>query len=402
MCEMDEVDILIIGGGLTGMALMCALAPLGYRVRLAETRRMTQNKVDILETRSIALSPASIQILKQFDAWPTLRETASLIKTIHISEQGRFGQARLHADIDKPLGAVVEMHVLDNALKAHLNAADIWVPARVTALDAITGVASLQTETEEKTVRAQWVVAADGSHSSVRTLCGADASIKKYAEYALAANITLSRAHGNIAYERFTSDGPLALLPLNGPHMALVWTLNPEQAELLKIMDVADFLNALQCAFGYRVGRFLAVGPRQTYPLQQIMMPKQVHKKVVFVGNAAHTLHPVAGQGLNLGLRDVAMLAECAAKHGLTDEAFMQYQTLRKSDQAIMSTATDGLVSLFKNRLPGVGLLRQMGLLALDNSAFLKNMVLRHAKGFGGVVPDLVCGVPLDLKKKAF
>ena len=400
--NIEEIDILIVGGGLMGMALMLALAPLGYRVRLAEAREITHQTPDILETRSIALSPASIQILKQLDVWPALTKTASPIETIHISEQGRFGQARLDAnDGHQPLGAVVEMHVLNHALKTRLNGDDMWVPARVTAVDATTGITSLQTDSGEKTVRARWVIAADGADSSVRKLCQAEAKIKTYSEHAIATNITLSRAHQQIAYERFTPDGPLALLPLNGPHMALVWTQAPQEAESLKTMSETDFLNALQHAFGYRAGRFLAAGPRQTYPLQQVMMSKQVHmNKIIFIGNAAHTLHPVAGQGLNLGLRDVAMLAECAAKYDLTDKALMYYQTLRKSDQKIITIATDGLLSLFKSRLPGASLARRMGLLALDNSVFLKNIILRHAKGVGGVVPDLVCGVPLDLKQK--
>jgi 2-octaprenyl-6-methoxyphenol hydroxylase len=401
MNKIEKIDILIVGGGLTGMALMLALAPLGYRVRLAEAREMQTEAPDILETRSIALSPASIQILKQLDVWPRLNKTASPIKAIHISEQGRFGQARLDvddtSDIDQSLGAVAEMHVLNQALKACLNPNDIWVPARVIALDAAKGLTRIQTDSGEKTVQARWVIAADGAHSTVRKLCQATAKVKTYAEHAIAANITLSRAHHQIAYERFTPDGPLALLPLTGPHMALVWTQSPQHAEALTAMPEKKFLNALQHAFGYRTGRFLAVGSRQTYPLQQVMMPKQVcSNKIIFIGNAAHTLHPVAGQGLNLGLRDVAMLAECAAKYDLTDEALIYYQKLRKSDQAVITTATDALVSLFKSRFPGIGFARRMGLLALDNSAFLKNVILRHAKGLGGVVPDLVCGVPLS------
>ncbi len=396
----DEVDILIIGGGLMGMALMHALSPFGYRVRLAEARVM-ENKAhptpDILETRSIALSPASLRILQQLKRWPALLDAAASIQTIHISEQGRFGQAQLHGDADEPLGAVVEMHVLGNALKADLNQADLLTPARLIALDPKTGVARFKTERGEETVRARWVIAADGAHSSVRALCQVRADYKTYKEHAIATNIALSRAHKNIAYERFTPHGPLALLPLKGLHMALVWTVEPKQAELLKTMKQADFLKALQRTFGYRTGRFLAVGRRETYPLQQVIMPEQVHHQVIFVGNAAHTLHPVAGQGFNLGLRDVAMLAECVARYDLTDKALAQYQTLRKTDQKIITTATDGLISLFKSKFLGVSVARRTGLLALDNSAFLKNLVLRHAKGFGGVVPQLVCGMPLDL-----
>jgi len=393
----EEVDVLIIGGGLIGMALMLALKPLGYRVRMVEARARSEDNPEMLDTRSIALSPASMRILEQLHVWPDLKTRAAAIDMVHVSEQGRFGQARLNraSGDDEPLGAVVEMHVLDAAIHAHLNSDDVFVPARLTALNAATGEATLETEVGEKKLQARWVIAADGANSSTRKLCNAEAEYKTYPEHAIAANIKLSRPHEHVAFERFTSNGPLALLPLPGPYMALVWTRPPLEAARLKALDDADFLSALQRAFGYRLGRFIAVGKRMTYPLRQVMMPRQVLDRVIFVGNAAHTLHPVAGQGFNLGLRDVAMLAQCAAEHGLSVKALTRYQIARASDQETMMTSTDALVSLFKNPLPGVGLARRLGLVALDNSNILKNMLLRHAKGFGGVVPDLVCGIPL-------
>lgn len=395
----EEVDVLIIGGGLIGMALMLALKPLGYRVRMVEARPRIEENPGMLDTRSMALSPASMRILEQLNIWSELKTRAAAIDMIHVSEQGRFGQARLNRalDDDEPLGAVVEMHVLNAALHAHLNVDDVLVPARLVALDAATGMATLETSAGERKLQARWVIAADGAKSSVRTLCHAEAEYKTYPEHAIAANIKLSRPHGHVAYERFTSSGPLALLPLPGPYMALVWTRLPEEAARLKALDDAAFLRALQRAFGYRLGRFIAVGQRMTYPLRQVMMHRQVLDRVVFVGNAAHTLHPVAGQGFNLGLRDVAMLAQCAAEHGLNVKALTRYQIARASDQDMITTLTDVLVSLFKNPMPGVGLARRLGLVALDNSQLLKNMLLRHAKGFGGVVPDLVCGIPLKL-----
>ncbi len=398
--KITKVDILIVGGGLIGMALMHALVPLGVKVHLVESRSQKQTMFpDILETRSIALSPASIRILKQLGVWSFLASSAEEIHTIHISEKSKLGQARLNRTSEsEPLGAVAEMHRLEEVLQAQLSSEAISFATRVTELDAKQGLVTLETAHGKQLVQAKWICSADGADSSIRKLIGAEARSKTYPEHAIATNIALSRAHHNVAYERFTSDGPLALLPLSGPHMALVWTLKPSDAERLKNMDESAFLSALQQAFGYRAGRFNAVGPRMTYPLRQVMMPEQVHGRVVFLGNAAHTLHPVAGQGFNLGLRDVAMLAECAAKRGLTEEALNQYKALRQSDQKVITTATDGLVFLFKSKLPGLGLARRMGLVALDNSAVLKNLVLRHARGFGGVVPDLVCGIPLDVR----
>lgn len=393
----EDVDVLIIGGGLIGMALMLALKPLGYRVCMAEAHVRAEENPGMLDTRSIALSPASMRILEQLHVWSDLKKRAASINMIHVSEQGRFGQARLNktSEHDEPLGAVVEMHELHAALHAHVNSEHILMPARLIALDAATGEATLETPEGEKRLQARWVIAADGANSSVRKLCHAEAEYKTYPEHALAANIKLARPHGQVAYERFTSSGPLALLPLPGPYMALVWTRSADEAARLKSLDEANFLLELQRAFGYRVGRFTAVGQRMTYPLRQVMMHRQVHDRAVFLGNAAHTLHPVAGQGFNLGLRDVAMLAQCAAEYGLSVKALTRYQIARVSDQEMIMTSTDALVALFKNPLPGVGLARRLGLVVLDNSEILKNMLLRHAKGFGGVVPDLVCGIPL-------
>lgn len=394
----EKVDVLIVGGGLIGMALMRALVPLGFDVRLAEAHAIQPTTPTLLDTRSIALSPASLQILKQLGVWSELQEQAAWIRQIHVSEQGHLGQARLDsADMEEPLGAVVEMHVLGAALHQSLDQQAISSPARLVDLNAETGEATLETATGQQDMQAKWVIAADGANSSVRKLCGVPVDEKLYPEHALAANIALARPHNNIAYERFTAHGPLALLPLPKSHMALVWTCPKEQALRLQEMGEADFLTALQRAFGYRAGRFTAVGQRQVYPLKQVMMPEQVHHRVIFVGNAAHTLHPVAGQGFNLGLRDVAMLAQCAATYGLTDAASAAYQAARRSDQRTITRATDHVVSLFKSRLPGVGLARRLGLVALDQSELLKRMLLRQAKGFGGVVPDLVCGIPLEV-----
>ncbi len=397
MHDIRDVDILIVGGGLTGMALTCALAPLGYKVCLAEAKHMTMNRPDKLETRSIALSPASIQILKQLGVWDRLQDATAFIEQIHISEKGKFGQARLQ---DSPLGAVVEMHVLYDALKDALPKSVILAPAKLSALNATKGIARFKTDAGERSFRARWVVAADGAHSKARLLCGAKATHKVYEEYALATNIALSRAHHQVAYERFTKDGPLALLPLCGDYMALVWTLKRSAAKALEQLSAPAFLAALQGAFGYRAGRMLGVGPRALYPLEEVLMPKQVQGRVVFIGNAAHTLHPVAGQGFNLGLRDVAMLAECAATEDLTEATLTHYERLRQSDQKVIAKATDGLVHLFKSEWPGVGFARRLGLVALDNSTAFQEVILRHAKGFGGVVSSLVCGVPLVPNQK--
>ena len=155
-------------------------------------------------------------------------------------------------------------------------------------------------------------------------------------------------------------------------------------------------MKELQNEFGYRLGRFSKAGKRFTYPLKQVLMPRPIKWPIVFIGNAAHTLHPVAGQGFNLGLRDVATLAQCIAKEGLKPSMLDSYIHLRQHDQYMITQLTDGLISLFTSRIPGMSLVRSIGLVALDNSALLKNTLARYTQGFGGVIPDLVCEIALD------
>ena len=394
MAEQD-VDVLIVGGGIIGAALMRALEPLGYRVLLVEDRPIRGGHVSDFDGRSLALSPASIEILTRISVWPLVHAQATYIEGIHISEQGGFGQARLRGDKEHPLGAVVEMEVLRRSLESLLNPKQRLAPAKLTALDAARGQATIATAAGELILNARLVVGADGADSLLRQWCHLGAQRKDYQQQAIVSNIGLMRSHQQWAYERFTPSGPLALLPMTGSRASLVWVREPAEAARLMSLSDEAFLSALQRAFGYRLGRFVKAGQRVAYPLRQVIMPEQVVGSVVFMGNAAHTLHPVAGQGFNLGLRDVATLVQCIAHTGLGPDTLHTYQHLRRADQAIITQFTDGLITLFSSRWPGVAFARQLGLLAMDNSGALKNIISRYAGGFGGVVPDLVCGIPL-------
>ena len=390
-----EVDILIVGGGLTGAALMLALSDAGFSTLLAETKPFSEPVHAHFDARSLAISPASVSILQMLKVWPLLQDSAAIIKTIHVSEQQRFGSARLSGDQKNPLGYVVEMHHINSALYQLLDQKRVMAPARLTAVNATDGTATITDATGDITVKARLIVAADGANSSVRALCGLDTQIKDYAQHAIVANIGLARSHQQSAYERFTSAGPLALLPLTGQRSSLVWAMPRKEAVRLMAMPEVEFLNQLQRAFGYRLGRFTRAGERVVYPLQQVLMPEQVTGKVVFVGNAAHTLHPVAGQGFNLGLRDVAMLAQCIVQEGLEADMLKTYQQSRRHDQASIARLTDGLVEVFTCHLPGMALARSAGLIAVDNMPLLKNLLARYARGYAGVTPDLVCGIKL-------
>ena len=393
-----DIDILIVGGGLTGAALMLALADAGFSSLLVETKPFSNHAHAHFDARSLAISPASMRILDMLNVWPLLQNATTAIDTIHVSEQNQFGSARLHRDAQYPLGYVLEMHHINRALYQLLNQNHIIAPAQLTAVNAQTGTATITTPTGEITVHARLIVAADGTQSSVRTLCGLKTHIKDYAQQAIVANIGLARTHQNRAYERFTSTGPLALLPLTDQRVSLVWAMSPLDAERLTLLPDGEFLTHLQRAFGYRLGRFIRTGHRVVYPLKQVLMPEQVTGKVVFVGNAAHTLHPVAGQGFNLGLRDVAMLAQCIVHEGLGPDMLHTYQQSRHHDQTAITWFTNGLVELFTSRLPGIALARSVGLIAVDNMPVLKKLLARYARGYAGITPDLVCGMSLRLK----
>lgn len=395
MAEQD-VDILIIGGGLTGASLMIALRELGFSCLLIERKSFEDKISPDFDARSLALAPASVSILSMLGVWPLLQEHATPIQRIHVSDQHRFGSSRLHAEPHKPLGYVVEMQYINRALHQLLEPKQILAPATLTHLDMTQQEARFQTVTGEHRVRAKLIVAADGAESTVRSLCQMSATIKKYQQQAIVANIGLAKKHDYQAFERFTQDGPIALLPMPGDKMSLVWAMSPQQAQELLAVDDKAFLTQLQQAFGYRLGRFIKVGARSSFPLQQLLMHQQIKWPVVFVGNAAHTLHPVAGQGFNLGLRDVATLAQCIAQQGLNKAMLDTYFKLRQSDQRLIINFTNGLINLFTSRLPGIGLARDLGLILLDNSAFLKNCLSRYAQGYSGIIPDLVCQIALD------
>jgi 2-octaprenyl-6-methoxyphenol hydroxylase len=392
----EQIDILIIGGGLTGATLMLALAGRGFSLRLVDTNALCDRVNPDFDARTLALSPASIRILNQLDLWPLLAPDATPIETIHVSEQGRFGVTHLQRDALEPLGYVVEMQHINRGLMRLLDQDAILAPAELIALDRSSGVATIKQGEQEQRLRPKLIVAADGSWSTVRRLADLKVNMKLFNQQAIVTNIGLTRSHNNGAFERFTSSGPLAMLPMTDHRASLVWALRPKEANRLMALEEMAFLKELQRAFGYRLGRLERVGKRVTYPLQQMIMPKQILWPLVFVGNAAHTLHPVAGQGFNLGLRDVATLAQCLIHHGINPEMLERYQSMRHYDQSAIIHGTTGLVSLFTHPLPGLGFLRSLGLTAIDNMPSFKKCLSRHASGFAGTVPDLACGIELE------
>ncbi len=391
----ELVDVLIVGGGLTGLTLDLALRSLGYKTFLIERQMPVLKTEPDFDARNLALSPASMNILKMLGIWSSLESKTTPIKMIHTSLKGAFGATRLTSENHLPLGWVVEIHELYRALCSSIHGPSLYEPSQLLSFDCATATARIQSKSGEKTIQGRVVVAADGVDSSMRKFCGLSSDEMNYQEQALVTNIGLLRSHSNIAYERFTESGPLALLPLPEKRMAVIWAL--PVLELQRLIKTSDevFLAELQRTFGYRVGRMLSVGKRMTYALRQVTMPQKVMGSVVFIGNAAHTLHPVAGQGFNLGLRDVAALVQCIQEFGLNQEMLLHYQKAREPDQALVAEYTHRLVSLFSKSSHNFKTLKGLGLLALDQSPLLKKNLIHYASGYGSNPPNWACGMNL-------
>ena len=403
----EAYDILIAGGGLVGSALAVALSQTRWRVGVLEARPFEPGGEPGYDDRVSALSYTSRRILSGLGLWSTLAADACPIRHIHISDRGRFGFARLdHREEGvEALGYVLANRRLGQVLQQAVAARpglDVIAPARLRALAVEGEHVSVTVDTGGETVglRARLLVGADGTASTVRDHVGIQTRQSDYGQSALIANVTPERDHGNRAYERFTASGPLALLPMCDRRCALVWSHRREDLAATERLDDAAFLRALQAAFGYRLGRFLRVGRRSSYPLSLVRARRDWRERVALVGNAAHTLHPVAGQGLNLALRDVAVLAELVAATPAGGDPgrpalLRAYEQWRARDLRDVVRYTHGLVSLFGSERAPLAFARDAGLLAMDTLAPIRHAVARQGMGLRARLPRLGRGLSL-------
>jgi 2-octaprenyl-6-methoxyphenol hydroxylase len=374
----ESVDILIAGGGPVGAALALALQDSGHSVVLTEARSAEPagaSSTKPADARAIALSYASRLILERLHAWSGLSVTP--IETIHISQQSGFGRTVIRAaDCELPaLGYVANYDDLQRSLLAAPCSAKRLFGARLTAFDGTTAL--VRTQDAELAFAPRLTVFADGAR--VADGQPAPAYSKDYRQTAVVAWVKTEQAHRGRAWERFTPEGPLALLP-HGAGYALVWTASPERAAQLCALAAPAFLAALHAAFGDRVGAFLEAGERSGFPLALRYRRDETRPRSLAVGNAAQTLHPVAGQGFNLGLRDaweLARLARDAADPG-SDSFCARYRRARALDRRGGIQFTDSLVGLFSNSDPLLKLGRGAGLLALDLLPFARRFVARR------------------------
>jgi len=425
-----EVDVAIVGGGLVGASLAAALAPTGLRLALIEGAAADDARQPSFDDRTTALGNGTRRIFEALGLWSEIAPQTAAIRRIHVSDAGRFGFARLEAaelGLDA-FGFVATNRTLGAALRARLASIPglhLRMPARCTAAQLHTDHVELHTDGDAAPIRARLAIAADGAKSSLRAAAGLEAATEDYGQVAVVAHAAATRPADGTAYERFTPQGPFAVLPLaggagdgrdhGGSAYGVVWTVASADADRVLAMSDSEYLAALQQAFGWRAGRFTRVGARQAYPLRLVRAARVTAPRVVLVGNAAQGLHPVAGQGFNLGLRDAATLAELLAdamsastRAASADAAsgfdagapalLEAYAAGRARDRDGITRFTDGLVKVFGDSRPGVPLARDIGLLLFDLSPSAKQAMSRLSWGFAARTPRLARGLALTVR----
>ncbi|AEF99219.1 2-octaprenyl-6-methoxyphenyl hydroxylase [Methylomonas methanica] len=394
-------DLIIVGAGLAGNCLALALKNSGLSVAVVEAASRRQLRDSPAGDRALALAAGTVRLLEALEAWEGVADKATAIKNIHISDRGHFGKTRLSAaeqDVDA-LGYVIAARDIEEHLASLVEktAVTCLYETRVAGVmsgnDAVN--VSLKQHNQSLNLTAQLLVGADGGQSTVRKLLDIPQQITEYGQTALVTTVQAGLPHLHTAYERFTAQGPLALLPVAGRQLSVVWTRETEQAEALMASGEAEFMAELQACFGYRLGELKLVAPRRAFPLSLIRAESMVSGRAVIVGNAVHQLHPVAGQGFNLGIRDVAELAERILRQHQNQgdignaELLIAYARQRVADHSKTIGFTNNVVRIFSNDWLPVAALRNTGLAFLDHLPFAKKLLAKHAMGLAKPLPKL-------------
>ncbi|WP_286235333.1 2-octaprenyl-6-methoxyphenyl hydroxylase [Thalassotalea sediminis] len=404
----QKFDVVIAGGGLSGCLSALALSALKtssgkpLSIAIIEASDVSPNKANLSETphfdsRVLALSHGSANYLSQLNVWPKIAAQAAAIETIHISDRGHYGKARIYANehhVDA-LGYVIEMATLGDALvQALANKTNIcWFSSTsVKAINWHPTEVSI-TLANEHELSASLLLACDGGQSICRKFAEIDANVKQYNQSAVIANVRFSKPHQHVAYERFTEHGPIAMLPLveqatDSHKCSLVWTTTPDNAQNLQKLSEQDFAQQLNDAFGYWLGNVEYVGQRVSYPLSLVKAQEQVFHRMILVGNASHTIHPIAGQGFNLGLRDVSELAEMIKLQLMQEDDIANFSQLtryakqRSYDHQQVINLTDSLVTFFSNTHAPLVVGRNIGVKVLNYCQSLKNIFVNKTMGY--------------------
>ncbi|MFH7767434.1 2-octaprenyl-6-methoxyphenyl hydroxylase [Acinetobacter sp. BSP-28] len=398
-----QQEVIIVGGGMVGLSLALMLAKANIGVKLLEAIKYPNYDDAHLapyhssfDARNSALSRRSVQIYQELGLWNALQEHATPILEVHITEQGSFGKARLKAEQEKveSFGQVIENAWLGRVLLTEVRKQpliELIDGVQVTSLSQDADLAYIEAQRGEETLSLQskLVIAADGRDSFCRKALGIGASEHDYDQVAIVTTVQTSKPHNHVGFERFSPLGPLALLPLPGEYRrSVVWPVQKgTEGEWLGDENDQHFLDALQQTYGDRAGKFQKTAKRFSFPLSQVLAEKQAVGRVVLMGNAAHTIHPVAGQGFNLCMRDAYVLVrylteQVAQQADLGDAAMLQdYEKSRLTDQQRVIKFCDSVVRGFSNSNPVLKFLRNTGLVAFDTIPGIKPLVANYAMG---------------------
>ncbi|MGN0862637.1 MAG: 2-octaprenyl-6-methoxyphenyl hydroxylase [Stenotrophomonas koreensis] len=392
-------DVVIVGGGLVGASLAIALQRIGVDCALVEATAAGAPPA-VFDQRNLSFAAATVNALTALGVMARLRSATGPIRRIHVSRAGDFGRVTLDAaDYDRPwFGQVVVARDFGLALEARLAelpALARYRPARFVRLGAVVDgrrPVVIAGDNGEQTLNARLVVGCDGTASSVRQAVGIGTLEQDYLQTLFVARARAERGPDGTAWERFTDSGPTALLPRGDRHYGLIHTVPRAEAAAVAALDDAAFLARAQAAIGWRAGRLLEVGPRSAYPLARVLARELVAERVVLMGNAAQTIHPIGAQGFNLGLRDALTLAELI-EHDRNDPGSARqlaaYVARRGPDREQTLAFSDGLARFTGNERPAARGLRSLGLLAASASGSLKATLVGGAMGFRGEVPAL-------------
>jgi len=391
-------DIAIIGGGLVGLCAALVLQHPGRRVSIIEAGNLEQSRADGLNARSIALAASSVQVFRALGIWSQIEAQAAPIRHIHVSSLGRWGVTRLRAEDYRPdaLGYVIENQALGRCLLDAIKDQDNIKLEQNAEFESIGQGAEVtigyRKNKRKQVLKARLALIADGAHSPARSALGIGHESHDYGQAAVICNVEFGKPKMDTAYERFTPQGPLAMLPLGGKRYACVWTLALDRASVVCNHDDTEFSAVLQDRFGFRLGLIERVGERFSIPIQRTRAEALNAGRCLLIGNAANALHPVAGQSFNLSLRDIACLHELLYDRPLADldnelsQLVTDYGMLRADEHRRIIRYGDGLVTMFSNELPLLDVVRAAGLGLLDLVPPLKTQAALTGMGmtFGG------------------
>lgn len=405
------MHVAIVGGGMSGATLALALNHLTagqMKISLVEATSIDAQSHPGFDARAIALAEGTVRSLKRLNLWDYFRPKATPIKQITVTDQHHFGRTDMSASDyhTAALGYVVELHQVGQSLWQAIKqtpAIDVYCPYEVSSYQKLNNCLTLQLSPRDASqapqalasvnlatteLTADLVIAADGGHSALAKLANIPREISDYGQSAIIANVKTSEPHILQAFEHFTEQGPLALLPMSEERYSLVWCCHHDQLQHRLSLDDDQFLAELQKAFGWRLGAFIQTGKRSAYPLRLNKTRSHITHRIAFVGNAAQTLHPIAGQGFNLGMRDLVAMAETissAFKQGEdigSQTVLMRYLKRRKADQRATIGLTNLLVKTFSNNQPHLVLGRNLALTAMQISKSLRDQVAHRTLGW--------------------